>query len=246
MSDVSISYKGTEIAALDDSGTKTLLTSGKYCEGDIEVVYTKPSGGGTLPDEYQEVEYIENTGTAKIIPNQKSRQGHTKIVIEASFTSTTSKTSILFGTSSSLACWFGMLPNGDVGVSGKQFQNVTYSKKNTYEVRWGATSLSATCVDESISSTSGTPSENTQFAIFDSYASAGYPAKAKVYSVKFFFDNGVIADLIPCYRVADGAIGMYDVLNNEFYTNSGGGSFSKGSDVLSAQQALNVLMGVSE
>lgn len=46
MSDVSISYKGTEIAALDASGTKTLLTQGKYCEDDIEVAYTKPSGGG--------------------------------------------------------------------------------------------------------------------------------------------------------------------------------------------------------
>lgn len=46
MSDVSISYKGAEIAALDASGTKRLLTSGKYCEGDIEVAYTKPSGGG--------------------------------------------------------------------------------------------------------------------------------------------------------------------------------------------------------
>lgn len=46
MSDVSISYKGAEIASLDDSGTKRLLTSGKYCEDDIEVAYTKPSGGG--------------------------------------------------------------------------------------------------------------------------------------------------------------------------------------------------------
>lgn len=45
MSDVSISYKGAEIASLDDSGMKTLLTSGKYCEDDIEVAYTKPSGG---------------------------------------------------------------------------------------------------------------------------------------------------------------------------------------------------------
>lgn len=46
MSDVSISYKGAEIASLDASGTKRLLTSGKYCEDDIEVAYTKPSGGG--------------------------------------------------------------------------------------------------------------------------------------------------------------------------------------------------------
>lgn len=42
MSDINISYKGNSIATLDASGTKTLLTSGKYCEADLEVVYTRP------------------------------------------------------------------------------------------------------------------------------------------------------------------------------------------------------------
>lgn len=45
MSDIAINYKGSSIATMDASGTKTLLTSGKYCEADITVVYTKPSGG---------------------------------------------------------------------------------------------------------------------------------------------------------------------------------------------------------
>ena len=44
MSDITISYKGSSIATMDASGTKTLLTEGKYCEDDIEVVYDKPSG----------------------------------------------------------------------------------------------------------------------------------------------------------------------------------------------------------
>lgn len=43
MSDVNINYKGASIATLDATGTKTLLTQGKYCEGNIEVAYTKPS-----------------------------------------------------------------------------------------------------------------------------------------------------------------------------------------------------------
>ncbi len=47
MSDVTIHYKGSAIAAMDASGTKTLLTEGKYCEDDIEVTYVKPSGGST-------------------------------------------------------------------------------------------------------------------------------------------------------------------------------------------------------
>ena len=45
MSEIAINYKGNSIATMDASGTKTLLTSGKYCEDDIEVVYTRPSGG---------------------------------------------------------------------------------------------------------------------------------------------------------------------------------------------------------
>ena len=47
MSDVTINYKGNAIATMDASGTKTLLTEGKYCEDDIEVVYVSPGGGGT-------------------------------------------------------------------------------------------------------------------------------------------------------------------------------------------------------
>lgn len=43
MSEVNINYKGSKIAGMDASGTKTLLTSGKYCEGDISVEYTRPS-----------------------------------------------------------------------------------------------------------------------------------------------------------------------------------------------------------
>jgi hypothetical protein len=38
-------------------------------------------------------------------------------------------------------------------------------------------------------------------------------------------------DFVPCYRIADSVIGMYDVVNDVFYTNNGSGTFSKGSDV---------------
>lgn len=43
MADVSITYKGAEIASMSATGTKTLLTEAKYCEDDITVAYTKPS-----------------------------------------------------------------------------------------------------------------------------------------------------------------------------------------------------------
>ena len=48
MSDVTVSYKGADIATMDASGTKTLQTQGKYCEGNISIMYVKPSGGGSV------------------------------------------------------------------------------------------------------------------------------------------------------------------------------------------------------
>ena len=46
MADVTLTYQGATIAELDESGSKTLRTAGKYCEADIGVEYVKPSGGG--------------------------------------------------------------------------------------------------------------------------------------------------------------------------------------------------------
>lgn len=62
MADVSISYAGSQIASMDDSGTKTLLTSGKYCEGNIEVIYAKPAPVVTEVEE-KDVNFIDYDGT---------------------------------------------------------------------------------------------------------------------------------------------------------------------------------------
>lgn len=48
MAEVDIKYKGTSIATMNASGTKTLGTSGKFCEADISVEYTKPTPSGTI------------------------------------------------------------------------------------------------------------------------------------------------------------------------------------------------------
>lgn len=47
MADVTLSYKGSDILELSDSGSATLKTGGKYCEDDIALEYVKPSGGGS-------------------------------------------------------------------------------------------------------------------------------------------------------------------------------------------------------
>lgn len=43
MSDITLTYKGSTIATMEASGTKTLKTAGKYCEDDITLQYVRPS-----------------------------------------------------------------------------------------------------------------------------------------------------------------------------------------------------------
>ena len=43
MSGVIVNYNNNALTSMSSSGTKTLLTSGKYCEGDFEVVYSEPT-----------------------------------------------------------------------------------------------------------------------------------------------------------------------------------------------------------
>ena len=58
MAGVTIGYKGNTIATIQGSGSKTLKTAGKYCEGDISVDYVQEGGGGITP-----------TGTKSITAN---------------------------------------------------------------------------------------------------------------------------------------------------------------------------------
>lgn len=65
---VSVKYKGAEIAALSETGTKTLKTSGKYCEADIVVENTKDSGGSSGESRETWVWKYEDFDTVRLLP----------------------------------------------------------------------------------------------------------------------------------------------------------------------------------
>lgn len=71
MADVNITYKGASIATMDVSGTKTIETSGKYCESDITVAYTKPSSGIT-PSGTKQITITQNGTTTEDVTNYAS------------------------------------------------------------------------------------------------------------------------------------------------------------------------------
>lgn len=52
-----------------------------------------------------------------------------------------------------------------------------------------------------------------------------------IYKFKVWNNNNLILEMYPCYRKIDNVIGMYDVINNNFYINSGSEKFTKGPNV---------------
>lgn len=94
MSDIEITYKGNTIAEVNASGTKKLLTKGKYCEDDIEIEYVKP-GGGDTPTGTKQISITQNGttthdvtdyATAEIITNVSGGGGSGIIIDSGTFT----------------------------------------------------------------------------------------------------------------------------------------------------------------
>lgn len=64
---------------------------------------------------------------------------------------------------------------------------------------------------------------------YNNSASGGFGGN--IYRVTVRRGDTVLRDYIPCYRKADGVIGMYEIMTETFLTNAGSGSFGKGADV---------------
>ena len=63
MADITLSYKGSTIATMSASGSKTIQTKEKYCEDDISLTYISANPIDTsepaLPAAYKRIEYLD-------------------------------------------------------------------------------------------------------------------------------------------------------------------------------------------
>jgi hypothetical protein len=53
----------------------------------------------------------------------------------------------------------------------------------------------------------------------------------RIYAYSVQYGDELLQSFIPCYRKSDGEIGMYDIVTRTFFTNAGTGTFTKGADV---------------
>lgn len=62
------------------------------------------------------------------------------------------------------------------------------------------------------------------------YGNGSYYAKAMLYGVTFIKNNKVVNKFVPCKRNSDNKIGLYDLINNNFYASSSSTAFEAGPE----------------
>ena len=121
----------------------------------------------------------------------------------------------------SLPLPIGKIAEVDWSVSGGNTQNASCSATVTIDG-----------VTESYSGSLNTIAYNKSFYLLgNTMANGAYAIRGKMYYAKVWNDGEPFIDAIPCYRKADGAICMYDLVADTFLQKSGSGTFIKGPDV---------------
>lgn len=198
-----------------------------------------------LPEEYQQVEYIESTGSEMIDTNYNSSPKTDTIEMAFKFNSIQRRMiggNNLDGWGLDEYEWWYSYYVPSEKIDRMELTIKTFDKSGTTIVlQNGCDSLKHIIKRDALSvywdnnyvgklNSNNVPNQFTStFKLFA--ARSSYNAIARIYYTRISNQGIMIRDLVPCYRKTDGVIGMYDIANNAFYTNQGSGNFSKGPNV---------------
>ena len=188
-----------------------------------------------LPSEYQEVEYLESTGTQYINTGVVADMD-TSIALDFQLTNIADVW--LFGariSSGDSAYCFGLRGGMYFAFAYNNSWNVdivNYSDLNRHIISLNKNLL---YFDGALKHTFTYPSTNFvtpyNLTIFGLNL-APYNSKYKCFSLIIYDNDVLVRNFIPCYRKSDNEAGMYDTVNGVFYTNQGSGDdFIVGDDV---------------
>lgn len=210
-----------------------------------------------LPNEYQEVEYIESTGTQYIDTGYCPYKTKTEVKFKYTGSSNVSGVYILASWTSNNR-YYPVAYTGTInGTTYNQFR--TADKNNIY-TNLGAYNSEVHSViyndeenkvyfDNILKTTVtdlDTPNTNSIY-LFAMHGSTGAEnsSSCRIFSVKLMdkITNTIARNFIPCYRKSNNEIGMYDLVSNQFYTNAGTGVFLMGTEVNKADVNLKPIIG---
>lgn len=212
------------VTGLSETDTVTATKDGKTIIGKWANVLN-PSYYA-LPDGYTQLEYIASSGTQYIntgvlasdikdsfIDFQFVSVGDTELEVMAMY----------LNSSNILQCGW----NGTSFITGN---GATYSQTSSPNARTTAKVVPV-----------GSPTYNVYlFAQNEKGTSVTRHCNAKIYSCSISTSNGLVRDFIPAKRNSDGVLGLYDLVNGVFYTNSGTGTFKAGAEITQYIDCFNI------
>ena len=194
---------------------------------------------GGLPAGYQEVEYIESTGTQYIDTGIKLNQD-SKIITEIQLTNDGSQPNAMFGsrtssTENNFECVSSSSSNVGIRIDFQSYETNRLTTEFNNEKNYIVISKTLMQIGErtkrQISYTDFETTSNCYIFYVSGENIYGQKAQMRLYNFKIYQNDVLIKDFIPCYRKSDNEIGLYDTVNNVFYTNQGTGEFILGPDI---------------
>lgn len=188
-----------------------------------------------LPDGYTQVDYIESSGN-QYIDTGVNADTNLRVVLDMAYTNPTgpnqnvgaiklvsglgnARYHLLTGANSTVALWV----NDSNNVLGTIDTNRHYYD---LDVPNGKAIFDST----TINIPTNINDSGLNFWLFGrNSTSTIYLSKVKQWTCKMYYSNVLVRDFIPCYRNSDNEVGLYDLVNNVFYTNEGTGTFTYGS-----------------
>lgn len=184
----------------------------------------------SLPEGYTELEYIQATGTQFIntgfVPTQLTSA---ELKLNAQYIGE----SAILGSSWAMNGFFLMFYQNMVRWHSASANNSAAISINTdYIIKVDNSGFEVNGVRYSV-----TPGSviQTAISIFYTTTTSGYAAgggQYKLYYCTIVDNNITVRDLRPAKRNSDDVVGLYDTINNVFYTNIGSGSFTPGPIVM--------------
>ena len=221
-----------------------------YCNGYRIYKDGKVEEGNLLPDEYQQVEYIESTGTQWIDTNQKLPFS---INILAKLTSTDNIETLIGCQNSGMPWIASYIRTGKWGnfnfLSGTPIQFNSDDNIHSYIAHFHKNNAIINIDDEPygnvIIENDYLPYTMYFFAMNAGGQPTAFSNHFQIYECKIYSDSentNLIRNFIPCKSTttvtnADGnqvpanTKGMYDTVEGKFYTNQGTGEFIAGPEV---------------
>ena len=200
--------------------------------------HTKP--GSRLPYGYTELVYVQSSGTqyvnTGIIPTTE-----TKVSIEFEWVSPPPDQNTwhsVFGsrTSSSSQDQFNIATDSGNSYAGFASSELTLTQKfNKANVHYTVTLDKTGVIVNGVSGgtyVSGLAVQSSYpMYVFgrNNAGSFGNGISGKVYSMKIYTNDVLVRDFVPCIN-ASGEVGLFDMVNRQFYGNAGTGTFT-GSEV---------------